>query len=254
MNEELITIVTATLGSNKSIEKTIKSVIDQTYLNWEQVVIYKTDPRKLDLNIQEDFRIKYIEQSQSGIYQNFNKGIEESRGKFIVILNDDDWLEPDFLELSITALSNSNYIGTYCDSKIWDDSKNFSYKPAKENLAKNLLLDFIGAYHNTFLIRKAAFVEYGGFRIKDFKGNALHYANDYEWFVRLILKDLRFKKIQNVHGNFSLGGASTKQRLKLIMEGSNIASYYANNFFSKSYIICIWKLRYFYNWIKLGDH
>ncbi len=75
-----ISVITPTLNSFQHIEKTIHSVLDQTYNNWEHVIIDggSTD-NTLDI-IKKYDHLKWISEQDNGVYDAMNKGIHLAKG------------------------------------------------------------------------------------------------------------------------------------------------------------------------------
>lgn len=97
-----ISIITVTYNSEKTVEQTIKSVLSQTYRNFEYIIVDgSSNDRTVSIikkNEESDKRIKYISEPDNGIYDAMNKGIKMASGDFIALLNSDDYYEPDALE------------------------------------------------------------------------------------------------------------------------------------------------------------
>ncbi len=88
----LFTIITVVYNDVEKIEGTIKSVISQTYENFEYIVIDgKSDDGTLDVIKKYKDRIDYwVSEKDGGIYDAMNKGIEKSKGEYIYFLNSGD--------------------------------------------------------------------------------------------------------------------------------------------------------------------
>ena len=91
-NQPLITIITVVLNNRKFLQKTIDSVLNQSYKNYEFIVI---DGKSTDgtVNILQKNNSKidfWISEKDNSIYDAMNKGIKFSRGSIIVFLNSDD--------------------------------------------------------------------------------------------------------------------------------------------------------------------
>ena len=106
----LISIITPTFNSASSIQETVKSVISQTYGNFEHIIIdNQSKDNTLDLiknvykNAGIEEKLKIITERDNGIADAFNKGIANSSGEIIGILNSDDI----FYDASILSLINS---------------------------------------------------------------------------------------------------------------------------------------------------
>ena len=91
----LVSIITPSYNAEKYIEETIKSVQNQTYKNWEMIIVddISTDQ---SINIikkysESDKRIKYfILNEKGGASLARNKAIQEANGKYIAFLDSDD--------------------------------------------------------------------------------------------------------------------------------------------------------------------
>jgi glycosyltransferase involved in cell wall biosynthesis len=107
----LVSIITVCLNSNSTIEQCIESVRSQTYTNIEYIII---DGGSRDGTVNkakkyESSTIDYIlSQKDSGLYDAMNKGLALARGEYILLLNSDDWYEPDCVELLIKAAMETN--------------------------------------------------------------------------------------------------------------------------------------------------
>jgi FkbM family methyltransferase len=102
----LVDIMMPTFNGRKTIEKAIRSVINQTYQNWNLVVVNDGGEDIHDI-IKEfnDDRIKYICTSNKGKSHALNIGIANSNGEYVTYLDDDDILYPIHVEvLAKTAL------------------------------------------------------------------------------------------------------------------------------------------------------
>jgi glycosyltransferase involved in cell wall biosynthesis len=98
--EKLVSIVTPTYNRESWLPLTLKSLVDQTYQNWECIV--QNDfgrPVKYIVDQFNDPRIKYFENSSNlDLAGTRNEAIKNSKGEFIVLLDDDDQLYAECLE------------------------------------------------------------------------------------------------------------------------------------------------------------
>lgn len=105
----LVTIVTVCFNSVGTLRQCMESVFNQTYENIEYIVIdgQSTDGT-LDLLIEFDGQIDYyISERDSGLYQAMNKGLELASGTHILLLNSDDWYDPDCVERLVGAIQST---------------------------------------------------------------------------------------------------------------------------------------------------
>ena len=95
-----VSVITPMYNCEKFISETIESVLNQTYTNWEMIIIddCSTDKSKQIVKqyIERDKRIRLIALNEnSGAAVARNKGIEVSSGRFIAFLDGDDLWEPN---------------------------------------------------------------------------------------------------------------------------------------------------------------
>lgn len=142
----LISVITICLNSEKHLEQTIKSVIDQTYENIEYFVIDggSTDGT-LDIIRKYEDRIAYwVSEPDEGISDAFNKGVSLSTGDYINFLNSDDYLAlKDTLEKVSKKLSIESPLIAYgrvavmskgTDKVLYVVGSPFRYKDFKRKL------------------------------------------------------------------------------------------------------------------------
>lgn len=114
MKEGLVSIVTPLYNSEKYIEETILSVLDQTYTNWEMLIIddCSTDngPNIVKKYIKQDERVKYLKlEKNSGAAVSRNKAIELAEGEYVAFLDSDDLWKNKKLEKQIKFMKENNY-------------------------------------------------------------------------------------------------------------------------------------------------
>ena len=105
----LFTLITVTLNSQKTILKTINSINNQTYEEFEYIIIDGGSSDETLQIIKKNLKKNYflISEKDRGIYSAMNKGIKLSNGRYVAFLNSDDWLENDVL------LKVSKFIGGF---------------------------------------------------------------------------------------------------------------------------------------------
>ena len=108
-----VSVITPMYNCEKFISETIESVLNQTYTNWEMIIIddCSTDKSKQIVKqyIERDKRIRLIALNEnSGAAVARNKGIEVSSGRFIAFLDGDDLWEPNKLEKQIQFMTEKN--------------------------------------------------------------------------------------------------------------------------------------------------
>lgn len=127
----LISILTPTFNHEKYVGSFIKSLIEQTYYNWELIIV---DDCSTDNNISEikkfkDSRIHLFQQDfNQGPGAALNRAFSESKGEIIVDMASDDMLYPDYFEYIVKSFSENNNVGVIYSSLDVIDEYNKVYK------------------------------------------------------------------------------------------------------------------------------
>ncbi len=116
----MVSIITPLFNSAPYIESAICSVISQTFKDWEYLIVddCSTDDGRAitEAYCSKDSRICLIrlsENSGAGICR--NRGIEESRGRYIAFLDSDDLWLPNKLETQLSFMENHNTAFSFTD-------------------------------------------------------------------------------------------------------------------------------------------
>lgn len=118
MDKGLVSIITPTYNCGRFIVDTIKSVLNQSYTNWEMIIsddCSTDDTRKIiDPYLHADSRIRYISNAKnSGAAVARNNALKEAKGKWIAFLDSDDLWQPGKLEHQIKFMIENNYHFSY---------------------------------------------------------------------------------------------------------------------------------------------
>ena len=100
----MISIVTASYNYEQYISETIQSVLNQTYSDWEMIIVddCSTDNSVEVIKSFNDKRIKlFVNEKNLGLKGTVKRGIEEAKGDWVVFLESDDMITPDYLEKKI---------------------------------------------------------------------------------------------------------------------------------------------------------
>ena len=183
-----ISIITVTFNSDKTLEETILSVINQTYNKIEYIII---DGGSTDntLNIIDKYKNKinyFISEKDQGLYEALNKGIKKATGDVIGFIHSDDFYTSniiiekyasEFLKSKSDAVySDLYYVNAINTDDIIRKWKSGEYKP------KSFYFGWMPP-HPTFFVKKNIYKTYGDFNLS-FKS-----AADYELMLRFILKN-----------------------------------------------------------------
>lgn len=168
MNKSLISVIMPTYNRGYVIQKAIQSVIDQTYHNWELIIVddASTDDTEALIKEIKDFRVKYVKNEENkGANYSRNRGCALAKGEYLAFLDSDNYWVSDKLEKQITILENSkeNVALVFCSvefivEKMIVPDINFDVSKLKEILCKRSVIDT-----NGILMRRKIFNDVGGF-------------------------------------------------------------------------------------------
>ncbi|TBR19259.1 MAG: glycosyltransferase [Chitinophagaceae bacterium] len=205
-----ISIITVCYNSSKTIEKTIQSVLAQTYKNIEYIIVdgLSNDGTIEIIKKYKSKITKIILEKDKGMYDALNKGFAISSGNIVGILNADDrFAANDIIEkianhfiqnkntdciigdIAFVDKNNPNKISRYYSSK--------NFKPSK------FAWGFMPA-HPTFYCKTKYFNKLGGYKIE------FDIASDYELLIRFLkVHNLKFDYLNLLMVLMNKGGKST---------------------------------------------
>ena len=173
----MISIIISAYNSERTIEKAIKSCLNQTYKDLEIIVVEdcSTDKTKEVIKSIKDDRIKLIENEKNlGAGMCRRIGSKAATGEYTNFLDSDDWLAPDFIETMYNEAKKENAVIVSCGIIIADDNINkdweiVNYREREVYTNPNtvsLLSGWIGRFLNNKLIKRDLWdkVEYSGRR------------------------------------------------------------------------------------------
>ena len=112
MIEGKVSIITPMYNGERFVEKTIKSVLNQSYTNWEMIIIddgsKDNGPKIVKKYCDLDSRITLLRQKNAGSAAARNNGIRKATGNYMCLLDSDDTWSDAFLEEQINLLKKTN--------------------------------------------------------------------------------------------------------------------------------------------------
>lgn len=112
----LVSIIMPSYNTAPYIKQTIQSVLDQTYINWELIIVddCSTDNTNEVVDTIKDCRIHYLKnEKNSGAAISRNKALREAKGQWIAYLDSDDLWMPEKLEKQIKFMEENGYVFSY---------------------------------------------------------------------------------------------------------------------------------------------
>lgn len=124
---ELVSIIMPSYNTARFIADSIKSVLSQTYTNWELIIVddCSTDNTEKIIFSFNDSRIRYFKNEKNrGAAISRNKALSEARGEYIAFLDSDDLWSKDKLEKQLLFMKLNNYAFSYTNYERIDESGN----------------------------------------------------------------------------------------------------------------------------------
>lgn len=214
-----ISIITICYNTEKTIERTIKSVLSQTFQEIEYVLV---DGGSKDGTIEIvkkyeplfEGRMKWKSEPDTGIYNAMNKGIERCTGELIGIVNSDDWLEPEAVSHICALAENTvNFKDCiFCGSLMfhYSDGSMQLMEADEERFLKGMPKGSLnhGAYHPSMFVGRNVYNLIGVFDEK------YRVKADFDFIERCYTGGVKFYFTKAVINNMSDGGASNRLNLK----------------------------------------
>lgn len=213
MNKPLLSVITVVFNNAKDIERTMLSVLNQTYPNIEYLVI---DGNSTDgtLKIIEKYRSKiavFFSEKDNGIYDAMNKGLAKATGDYVIFMNSgDEFYEKDTVKTVFANFSDADiYYGE--TEMIGQNMQSLGQRRHKvpENFTWRDFKYGMSISHQAIFIRRNLVDNY------DLK---YQLSADIDWILSAAKKA---KTIVNVHqyvAKYLVGGISKKKHLQSLQE------------------------------------
>ena len=196
----MISVIIPSYNHAKYIQKCIDSVINQTYPDWELIIIDdgSKDNSNEIISSYLDKRIIHIKQENRGAHEAINKGLSLATGEYLTILNSDDEFHPQRFEICMNAFKKDtdiDFISTWINivddknkskgvKEAWRNmhpweikNKNLSFLDSNDYMLNALMTNFVGTTSNMIFKRKV-YEKTGGMR-------NLRFAHDWDFVLRV---------------------------------------------------------------------
>jgi glycosyltransferase involved in cell wall biosynthesis len=212
----IISIVIPTFNHGDFLERAIRSILNQTFEDWEAIIIDnhstdKTDEILVNFN---DPRIKFKKIHNKGVIAvSRNTAIKIARGEWIAFLDSDDWWVPEKLKMCL------NYIHKGVDV-IYHDLEIKSYKSKffqrkkiksrqlKKPILKDLLIRGNAINNSSVIVRKSLFSLIGGIS----EDQSLVATEDYNTWLKIANISNRFFYLPKILGYYFVHNYSVSKK------------------------------------------
>jgi len=223
-----LSIITITFNNLSGLEKTVKSVLEQSFTEFEFIIVdgNSSDGTKEWLSENSQKISKWISEKDSGIYNAQNKGIDLANGTYCLFLNAGDVLVKNNVLEKAFSLMNQETDIAYGDVLLSNENGVYSKKRHPEQLSSLYLLKEVVAHQSQF-IRRELFMKFGKYN-EEFLITA-----DFEFFAKMFWeKNVNLQHIPLTVSDFNTEGlsSSVSQRKKIEEERKEIHKKYVPRF------------------------
>jgi glycosyltransferase involved in cell wall biosynthesis len=208
----LFTIVTVCFNSEKTIERTLKSVLNQSCDDFEYIIVdgaSKDGTLDIVRRYEEAFagRLKVISEKDNGIYDAMNKGIRNATGTLVGMVNSDDYYEPDALENMKKAYealdpAKRDHVILYGMQRRLRDGLEIEIEFVNDRILGEGMI-----CHPTCFVSNAVYRDFGAY------DTTYKSAADLDFLLRIKKNtDTTFVPVYSIISNFELGGMSASSR------------------------------------------
>ena len=210
----MISIVTVLFNSKIFIRKFIDSYTDQSYDDFE-IIIVDNNLKDHEYNLARSLsncKISVYKNNRNCGYANgINKAIEKSKGEFILIVNIDSWVKPDFLEKLMKSYSKGVYdvIAPYGKEYSVTSEKEIKFESKLDPFGyqvycKNTIKD-----SNTYLTGACIFTTKGIYQNSGgLDDDFFMYYEDADWSLRLLIYGYKIGHVSDIPFHHFTGGST----------------------------------------------
>lgn len=213
----LISVITVVYNAEGLIEKTLQSILAQTYPNIENLII---DGKSNDNTLRviqkyEDPRIRIISEPDKGIYDAMNKGIVQAKGDYIIFINaGDEFYAPDTLSSIMNSADDADiYYGNTAVINSKGEILGDRRLLPPDDLNWRSLRFGMCVSHQSLLVKKSIAPEYD----LSYKISA-----DIDWVIRTLQNAQTILNTHTYISRFLEGGVSSSKRKIALKERFSI--------------------------------
>lgn len=178
-----ISVITVCYNSESVMERTVQSVVSQTFDDFEYIIIdgASTDKTLEIVNKYQDKIAKIISEKDGGIYDAMNKGIANATGDYIVFLNADDvFLHENVLKLAAEKMTDGKAL--YYGDLVFLEKSTGKLNNRRQNNVNYVYLCGGMLFHPAIFASKKLFEKVGNFDTK------YRIVADYDWVIRALVQ------------------------------------------------------------------
>jgi glycosyltransferase involved in cell wall biosynthesis len=206
----VFSVITVSFNSEDTIEETINSVLSQRDINYEYIIIdgKSTDKTYSIINKYSESIDKIISEKDNGLYDAMNKGIALSRGKYISIINSDDYYTNNHVLYDVMNVFSKENVDTVFGNIYYFNKKNKNIITRAWEASQFNKGSFVKGWHPphpAFIVKKSLYDKIGVYNTN------YKIVSDYDFMLRAFeINQISSYHIDNYLIAMREGGISTK--------------------------------------------
>lgn len=219
-----LSVITIVYNNVKDIERTMLSVMNQSYTNIEYIIIdgASTDGTLAIIKKYENRLAKLCSEKDNGIYDAMNKGLSLATGDYVLFMNSGDEIyAPDTVESVFATAPNADIY--YGETEMYDDNWNSLGRrrhQAPEHFTWKSFKYGMSISHQAIYIKRSLTEPYD-LRYK--------YSADIDWIIKIAKKTTNIVNTHLYVAKYLVGGMSKKKHRESLKERFHILSHYYGN-------------------------
>lgn len=218
----LISVITVTYNAAKVIDKTLKSLKEQSFKDFEHLIIdgASKDETISIINNCNLPQTNLVSEPDKGLYDAMNKGLKKAKGKYVIFLNAGDSLHSSETLSKYAEKAKEDKDIIYGDTQIVNKNGEFigmRHLSAPGKLTKNSFTNGMLICHQAFMVKKELTTPYN---------LSYRFSADYDWCINCIEKSKSENcvNLKEVTIDYLSDGLTDKNKIKSLKERFRIMS------------------------------
>ena len=209
-NKPLVSIIMSEYNTDtKLLKESIKSILEQTYNNFEFIIIDDCGKNNVKKIVKEfnDERIKvYKNNKNSGLVFSLNKALKLSKGKYIARMDTDDYSYKDRIKREVDFLEKNNeYDVVGANANYYDGKEIWGRSHYNGEVTKKQILNYSPLIHPSVMLKKEIILKCGGYP-------NYNRCEDYALWIKLFSKGYKLYNIEKALIRYHLSVEDYKKR------------------------------------------
>lgn len=215
-NTKKLSVITVTYNAEHTLERTLKSVREQTYPAIEHIIVdgNSNDGTVALIHRYENERLKWISEPDKGLYDAMNKGIKMATGDYLCFLNaGDTFYDTDTVQKIFASIDENHSPDIlYGETAIVDDNGRFLHMrrlQAPKNLTWKSFKHGMVVCHQAFIVKRELVEPYD---------LSYRFSSDFDWCIRMMKKAKNIYNTDLILVDYLNAGMTTANRKASLRE------------------------------------